>query len=631
MVKGYTGSLYEEVKENPLPLIWPDFAEEGFSVYMEEIKLESKVILFGVDGLIPELLDRFIGEGCLPNLRKFKEQGSGSRLLPFISTWGDVNFVSLLTGQSPGISWKGQGFPNHEGGQLLQLITKSQKKSALVHFPKSINAGEKDFVFAPFQSGVPPFELASPAVYCSVKKSVKTKGRARERLGWPPKETLAHHEKHNQREIYQNGESSCITIEAHDGSALELGIEPLSGKQIKLYIPDHKHLVVTCGEWTEWTTVTIGNKTGNVRFKLADYDRACGKIALIQSQITLQESLSNDSSLERLLISRCGPFISKWALMAAPDEPYIESSFEEGEYQANWLVNAALYLLEQGIDMFATVFRLNDETHHTCLSECDPSSPHYSPSRAVLCEQTIRRSYEILDQAIGDLLQKKTVNTQLILVSDHGNVPNAYVCDIYRRLEQFGLVTLDDEGLIDRDKSQAYMKDERGGLEIYVNLWRPGKKGVVREEDYHQVQTSIFKALTTWYIDTTQGQKNVIALTLKKQDATIIGYWGEDAGDVIFAYNQGFVWGSHVSGTTVSAVSVPSANHGPQIPSASTGYASNYGIAIMHGSCFKRGGWRDDTKLGPYFMNDLGTTIAKLLEVSNRGNLDGRLMNDLLV
>lgn len=593
--------------------------------------MEPKVILFGVDGLIPELVDRFIAENALPNIQYMLENGAGTKMLPFISTWGDVNFTSLLSGQSPGISWKGQGLPQQED-HLLELLAKQQKRCALVHFPASVSVSDEGnhFVFAPFRSGLASFELAPAVLYTTTPGERQTDENHKDQLGWPPEGTLAHHEKNNQQSVMVNGDGYHILIKAHDGSQIEVQMAPVSEKQIRLSFPDNQQQILTLGHWDEWLTIPIGERQGKVRFRLCEYDPVLGKLVVIQSQITVQEGFSNDLLLEQKLLQQCGPFISKWAVTISPDERYADSSYEEGEYQAEWLVSAALFLLEQGLDFFSTVYRLNDETHHTCLGECDPASPFYTAERASVCEETIRKSYKILDQAIGRLLSEKSDDTQLILVSDHGDVPNTYVCDVYRRLEESGLVTLDDLGRIDPKRSKAYMKNERGGLEIYVNLKGRENDGIVDPQDFNTIQTEIFKALTTWYVETPKGIQNVSALTLKKGDAVMIGYWGEEAGDVIFAYNQGFVWGRNGAATSCAPVSSPGANHGPQIPSAKTEYASNYGIAIMQGACIQKGYFRNDLRLGPYLMNDMGVTIANLLGVYNSGSMDGRIMNDML-
>lgn len=206
---------------------------------------------------------------------------------------------------------------------------------------------------------------------------------------------------------------------------------------------------MSVGNWSEWVRIPLGdNEEGIVRFNLAHYDLDNLEIDLIQSQFNRTTGLSNDLSLEEFLLDTCGPFISTWAIKASPDERYYETGFEEAEYQAMWLAEAALTLLEKKqVDYFATVFRLNDETHHTSLAQYDPSSPFYSEEQSQRYEKNMRNSYIVLDKVIGELLNRKSDDTTVILASDHGNVPNHYFCDIYLRLAECNLCELDDNGL----------------------------------------------------------------------------------------------------------------------------------------------------------------------------------------
>ncbi len=382
------------------------------------------------------------------------------------------------------------------------------------------------------------------------------------------------------------------------------------------------------GQWSDWREMAFGESRGFAQFKLLAFDAGAGEIDLLQSQINRTRGYSNDAELERSILEHSGPFISKWTVPATPGGRYTDTSYEEGEYQAQWLAKTALMLVnEQRADLFATVFRLNDETHHTSLGEYDPSSPFYSAERAKICEETMRRSYEILDRAIGRILREKTEDTTLVLASDHGNVPNVYLCDIYQRLSEFGLCHLDSSGLPEMGRSQAYLKNERGGLEVFVNLKGRESHGIVDATDYERVQTEIFRALTTWYHPTPKGNENVAGMVLKKQDAAMIGYWGEEMGDVIFAYNRGFVWGHNDHRDVVAPLLLPSANHGPQIPTANTQASSNYGIAVFYGRGVRKGTHRG--RLAPYRMNDAGATIAKILGVRDSRGIEGRSMEEL--
>ncbi|MFZ4453999.1 alkaline phosphatase family protein [Salibacterium aidingense] len=586
---------------------------------------EQKVIVFGVDGLIPELVYKFAEEGYLPNMNKMLKEGAGSELLPYISTWGDVNWVSFLAGQAPGDCWKGQNVPKENEGNLLGRMEQERKKAALVHFPQTLSTeGTNHFCFAPYY-GKPSFEAAPSAVYTTNPDQWPEK-KANEFLGWPPVGTLAHHIKSNRFPIEKTDEAFAFSIQLQSGGEVAVTIQPLTEDKVGLLLPGGYTMEITEDHWSEWGTIPLENgKNGWTRFKLVHYDRDKQQIDLLQSQITIEGELSNDTELEEYLLNQCGPFISNWTVTASPEEKYHETSFEEGKYQAMWLTEAALGLLsEKDYHLFATVFRLNDETHHTSLGKYDPASPFYTPEEAPVYEENMRKSYEVLDQAVGKLLEEKQEDTTLIVASDHGDVPNHYFCDIHKRLEECGLCVLDEEGKQVISESKAYLKDERGGMEVFVNLRGRDEKGTVPPEEYEQVQNAVFQALTTWSYTTPKETLPVTALTIKKQDAAIIGYWGPYVGDVVFAYNKGFVWGKNNKDVT-APVSEPGANHGPQIPTASTSHSSNLGIALFYGNSVNSN-LPSSPNEAPFSMAQAGETIAKLLKVDKRDTLDTKVL-----
>ncbi|MFC0338378.1 alkaline phosphatase family protein [Kushneria avicenniae] len=581
-----------------------------------------KILLLGVDGLIPELVERFCAEGVLPNIQRLRDEGGSTRLLPYISTWGDTNFVTLLTGQAPGTSWVGQRHPPHGTRHLLELMRDAGKRAALVHFPESLTpADERDLCLAPFWSdkGPAPMELAPACLHTTRLDSWQVE-EPDEALGWPPTGTLAHHQKHNRYAIERAGESFVAHIPAHRVAPVTVILHP-EGERLRVEVAGTE-MRLGVGEWSEWLALeddhALEGKPAAVRFKLLAFDPATGDIDLLQSQVTAPAGGSGRPGLTRRLIARHGSFVSKWAVSADPSSRYFETSFEEGRYQLEWLVDSALTLLnDEGFSLFATVFRLNDETHHTSLAQCDPESRFYDCEHHERYLDVIRRSYRLLDEAVGRALAGCDDDTTFVLASDHGDVPNSHLCDIHRRLAEFNLCILDDAGRPDPGRSPAFLKDERGGLEIFVN------RNLVPEREIEAVKTRILKALTTWYVDTAGGERNVVALAVKRDDAAPLGYWGEAMGDVLFAYAQGFVWGSNVRGDTVAPVTSPGANHGPQVPTARTAFASNQGIAFFHGA-----GVRHGDRLGMDAlprMDSVGATFARLLRLP-MDSLDGQVL-----
>lgn len=586
----------------------------------------AKVLLLGVDGLIPELVERFCTEGVLPNIQRLSDEGGATRLMPYISTWGDTNFVSFLTGQAPGNSWVGQGHSPCGTRHLLELMSTAGQRCALVHFPETLQpSGAGDFCFAPFWSGAgpAPMELA-PACLHSTHLDQWPDIPQTEALGWPPSGTLAHHQKHNRFAIERATDGYHALIPLNRSEPVPVMLAPDGESRLVLTLGECR-VSLGVDEWSAWLPCGTEQAAGQVRFKLLAYDLDERRIDLLQSQITAPAPSSTQPELAERLIERHGPFISKWTVSADPDTRYFETSFDEARYQLEWLADSALTLLDdEDFQLFATVFRLNDETHHTCLAYCDPESVFFSAKEQARYLDVIRRSYQLLDDVVGQLLARRRDDTVIVLASDHGDVPNRYLCDIHRRLAEFDLCALDSQGRAVRELSSAFLKDERGGLEVFIN------RDLVPASDIPKVQTRILKALTTWYVDAPEGERNVVALAVKKQDASVLGYWGEHMGDVLFAYAPGFVWGSNERGDTIARVTTAGANHGPQVPSASTAFASNHGLSIFNGRGVRVGAQLSfDTSTGIQRMDSAGATCAQLLGLDT-ATLDGKPLVALL-
>jgi hypothetical protein len=593
----------------------------------------KKVIVFGVDGLMMPLLKQFVSEGILPNIQKMLKDGAATELLPFVSAWGDVNWVSFLTGQCPGTSWIGQALPpdNSRTRNLLFLMEESGHQAALVHFPESVLVENPHFRFAPYwgRKTASPYELASPAIHTT---RIGERGADRkpkpQKLGWPPASALAYHEKDSWRGIDRKGASYRLNIQANCGDAWVVNATA-SGRDVSIRVGDQA-ITLALGQWSRWLPLEVRGEPGCVRLFVGAHEPENNVLEILQSQVMKTKDISNDISLEKELFDHCGPFIGKWTSKVTPTDPYLQAAVQEAGYQSEWLAESALLLTQKkGYSLWASVHRLIDESHHNCIGQYDPSSPFYIASESHIFGNVMRQCYRVLDRTIGRIIDEMDLGTTLLLVSDHGTVPNSYMCDIYRYLAKHQLVKLHADGTLLKEESRVFLKDERGGLEIYVNLVGREDAGIVLPSDYEKVREALLQALTTWRIEEDGRSIGALSMALRKEDATGIGYWGQNAGDVIFAYNTGFVWGVSANGEDICRVAAPGANHGPQKPTAETGISSNYGVLLAYGASIRQGYHRNRNTLGPYRMVDPAATIAHLLQIG-QSSLDGVVMSDLL-
>lgn len=591
-----------------------------------------KVIVFGVDGLSMPLMQRYANAGDLPHISRMLAQGSSTELLPYISAWGDVNWVAFMAGQALGNAWIGQGMPadNARTGNLLGRMAEKNLRAALVHFPESVQASAPHASYAAYwgRSEHWPAELIAPMGHTSRLASRADGGQPKQKLGWPPASALAYHNKGSWRALEPDGEGYRVTLAARDGRVLNGRLHVEAGAAVLSL--GGQTLNLEPGRWSAWLDLAALDVPGSVRFNLVRFDADNNDVELLQSQVTDRGRITDSPELADAMASLPGPFFSKWTVKAALEETYRETAYQEAEEQSLWLAQSALDLTQRrGFSLWATVHRLVDESHHNCLGQCDPESPFYDAERAEAYDQVMRECYQVLDRSISKLMAEMDDDTVLVLASDHGAVPNAYMCDIYRYLEKYELVELDEHGQPDMQRSLVYLKAERGGLEIFVNLTGREPTGIVSSNGFAEVCAKTLLALGNWSVIDNGKTRNAVSVALLKDDAVALGFWGDCAGDIVFAYNSGFVWGVSPGLEDICPVDAPGANHGPQKPTAVTAMASNYGGLVMYGAGIRRGYFRDRKAVGPSRMIDPAATIAHLLGLP-LDTLDGRVLHDML-
>jgi hypothetical protein len=152
-----------------------------------------------------------------------------------------------------------------------------------------------------------------------------------------------------------------------------------------------------------------------------------------------------------------------------------------------------------------------------------------------------------------------------VLVSDHGSTPSSRPVPVTRILADAGLLALTDAGRakaaaedavraeagagpralpshrdltieeVDWPRTQAV---PLGSVSVYVNLAGRDPRGVVATADYRAVQERVVDALQS-YRDPATGVCP-FALVLRKEDARVLGLYGDRVGDVIYALRPEF-------------------------------------------------------------------------------------------
>ncbi len=249
----------------------------------------------------------------------------------------------------------------------------------------------------------------------------------------------------------------------------------------------------------------------------------------------------------------------------------------------DWLGDAAEALMADPADwdIFYSHAHPTDYIYHVLMTELDPNtcSSKQSYEKAWQLHQLL---YTFADRYLGRLLKIFDDKTLVVLISDHGAVadgPRIDMMEVLRQADMCHQIEVEmPEGLdalpanirgsfaklsmrVDTSRSRAIPQRT---CYVYVNLKGRDPEGIVEPEDYEKVQREIIDVLMT-YVDPATG-KRPFCLALPKKEAMMMGLWGEQCGDVVYAQWPEF-----------------NAQHGPMLPAAEYGLGTLKTLCVFYG------------------------------------------------
>jgi predicted AlkP superfamily phosphohydrolase/phosphomutase len=283
---------------------------------------------------------------------------------------------------------------------------------------------------------------------------------------------------------------------------------------------------------------------------------------------------------------------------------------ETVEFHHNWLVDASQYLFKnKPWDLYFIHIHTPDWMYHTISVDLDPATSS-SAKRAEEYQRLELEMYRGVDRCLARLLEAADEETLVIVTSDHGAKAKNHDFHVEDILEAAGLLHYlpEEEGKprrIDWGKTKAV-----GQRSVYVYLSVEGRdpNGIVKPgEEYAKVQDQVIKALYD-YTDPETGLKP-IAMALRKEDARIVGLYGDRVGDVIYAVDPRF-----------------GKEHGSFLPTAKVGIGDLRGLFIMKGPGVKQG----ETIQRTVWLTDIVPTVCHLAELPIPKDCEGAVLYQAL-
>ncbi len=108
--------------------------------------------------------------------------------------------------------------------------------------------------------------------------------------------------------------------------------------------------------------------------------------------------------------------------------------------QAKWIIDAAALCMKiSPYEMFYLHHHYPDSVMH-CYLAASEGAPDYTVKQKRLAKEAMEMCFEICDKLVSGLLKLANPKTTILLVSDHGDVPNQYSFDIEKRFVETKLL-----------------------------------------------------------------------------------------------------------------------------------------------------------------------------------------------
>jgi predicted AlkP superfamily phosphohydrolase/phosphomutase len=556
--------------------------------------LPRKVIVIGLDGLEPSIVESMLGRGELPNLARVRQNGSYSRLKTTYPAQTPVAWSSFATGTNPG------------GHGIFDFISRDQATylpdAALSRFERPKN------LFSPPQvvnqrKGVPFWNLLSEAGVPSVVLRCPCtfppdaiNGRMMAGVGVPDlrgsqnKGTF-----YTQDKALQAGESEQVVIlDAGDDLKTQV-IGPRNTKQsphgdttceISLQVKkDSKSLVIETGgvpprievrekSWSEWVRFKfklsmLQSVTGIARFYVrqvepqvefyvsamnfdpaapmfpvswpANYARDLSEQIGLFSTLGMAEDhngLNNGRLDERAFLAQC--------------ELVLEERERMMRFELNRFTEGFFFLL----------YDTPDRVQHMLWRFRDGEHPGYEPDLARDYSTLIEQHYLRCDKLLAPVLEKIDEETLLIVLSDHGFNTFRRAFDTNGWLWQNQLLALKNgknptedmrEGLSEVDWSRTYAyATGLGG--IYLNMKGREREGILEEgTETERVRNAIQSGMPK-AVDSAKDRPTVRSVL--RREEIYSGPYAADAPDLLVNFFPGYrvSWQSAVGGFAKSLI-----------------------------------------------------------------------------
>ena len=536
----------------------------------------TKVIVIGLDGLEPKIVEPMLAGGELPSLARMRAVGNYGRCRTTIPAQTPVAWSTFATGLNPG----GHGifdFIRRDPATYLPdfALNRYEQTSAFLP-PKAINLRKGVPVWELLsQAGIPSTIIRCPCTY----PADPFDGRLLSGMGVPDlRGSLGTATYYSQQPGVVAGDSENViglSVDSHgiatthlpgprnprtsEDARLEMSVEICSGARKVLVRTTGQPgaLEVREGEWSGWLRVKfklgmLQSVRGMVRFLLV---RTEPVLELYASPVNFDPSapqfpISHPWEYAADLQRELGTFYTTG--MVEDTTGLANGRFDEEQFldqcttvlrERERMMCHELDRLEEGL--FFCLFDTPDRLQHMFWRFREPEHPANHGEPVERWRHSIEEHYRECDAIVGEALRRADDRTLTIVLSDHGFGSFQRGVHLNAWLHANGLLALkpgtqpgDDAGEFLRHVDWGRTKAYALGLgSIYLNLAGRESEGIVPAGDAPRLGQDIAIGLTA-LCDDARGRSAVSAVVTR--DDVYSGPCASDSPDLIALFQPGY-------------------------------------------------------------------------------------------